>query len=116
MPTSDFYAAPVFWQGLSFGFCLLGIALIGLHWITSSLGLKRLIMRWEPASNSLEDRLRGGSTSFEELGLFGRSAATHQHVVVGDPFHGLQQLSHLLRGLHVDQSSPQGGDGLVGPF
>ena len=36
--------------------------------------------------------------------------------VVGDPFHGLQQLSHLLRGLHVDQSSPQGCDGLVGLF
>ena len=63
-----------------------------------------------------QQKFLGGSTPFEELGLFGRSAATHQHVVVGDPFHGLQQLSHLLWGLHVDQSSPQGRDGLVGLF
>ncbi len=38
MPTHDFHAAPAFWQGLSFGFGLLRIALIGLHWITGSLG------------------------------------------------------------------------------
>ena len=44
------------------------------------------------------------------------TTALNEEFVGGDPSHGLQQLSHLLWRLHVDQSSPQGGDGLVGPF